>query len=376
MNFILVSPLQPDNEVFLESENLIDDSCKSDEPEQVFVTRKSNPVELLSQCWEEKDPAALQDRFGFEIIAVHLAKLASTTVSVIECKSVSRKSPDCSAHELELILNDVAQSVLKETGTTHRDGEVKWTARYAVTETGSELPIQWIDAGGKRRFEEKIEAGEEIVFQLGWGNGLLYGWNQLSAADRQLFREGFVDAQHIWIDLEELSEQLKNLRARINRVGEKVKRGTVREIQTELASLRSHEALHDEYCEEMVIATQGLRREVSDKLLSEWRHEEVSKRLETRINHVSDHARTVSSRVSNAYARSTENVLLFLGAISLIDLCLNLIAAAFSGSTVEEPKSFLVPIFETVREKPMDVPLIVSVVVVVIIVTLFSRRSR
>lgn len=58
-----------------------------------------------------------------------------------------------------------------------------------------------IDAGGKRRFEEKVVAGEEIVFQLGPGQRTAVDWNQLSAADRQLclFSRRFVKSR--WMRL-------------------------------------------------------------------------------------------------------------------------------------------------------------------------------
>ncbi|MDK8767574.1 hypothetical protein QP932_03530 [Corynebacterium freneyi] len=214
---------------------------------------------------------------------------------------------------------------------------------------------------------------------VGWGNNAIFSGNKLTpgpGGEFEEFRRGMVDAQVLWVLLDELGdESKKRLIALVDSHERERKRGgqyldLVRLAYRDIARLS---VLYSD----VQIELQGVRQEVATNLLNVWGYDQHFELVKTRLDDIENIAKTNGELARRKYQRGVGTAAAVLSGLVVFQTGLDLVATAFSGADGTPGGEFTwMSFLEGVRWLSADLTLSIAMLLTVTVIWYLMRSER
>lgn len=234
--------------------------------------------------------------------------------------------------------------------------EAMWVNRTAlVSDASSKELTSWISSGAKSVHEGGLSRDSAPYLITSWGNGVI---NEAEFHDPFIgvkFREGMVDAQSIWLDLELIADQAERL---VEAQIEGETRTQIGDRQTEalLVSVAQHNLMFDE----VLLDTSAVRSAIATSVLESWRYPLLRDRVDQRVRDADALAQRRRLRREARYEARVSNVLLILSIVSSVQLILAVVALAYSGAVPDFPGQRSASVVNGIRAVDADIWLLLT----------------
>lgn len=234
--------------------------------------------------------------------------------------------------------------------------EAMWVNRTALVSDASAKELtSWISSGAKSVREGGLSPDSSPYLITSWGNGAI---NEAEFHDPFIgvkFREGMVDAQSIWLDLELIADQAEQL---VEAQIEGETRTQIGDGQTEslLVSLAQHNLMFDE----VLLDASAVRSAIATSILESWRYPLLRDRVDQRVRDADALAQRRRLRREARYEARVSNVLLILSIVSSVQLILAVVALAYSGAVPDFPGQRSASVVNGIRAVDADVWLLLT----------------
>ncbi|WP_193128181.1 hypothetical protein [Gulosibacter sediminis] len=335
--------------------------------------RTSTSTRLLAQEWTDHPEELTVGTSRFRIDAAAHCDVAARRYFALEV--TGGVSDGVEIETLETELSTFALDYISSV-SSFGESELPWVARYALLDVGEDDLPHWMAADRTTiEFSGDAAIAEAVTTtaEMGWGNGLVRGWNAIPQPRRHEFVRGIIDAQHIWQDAARLVRRNEHAFERAIACQKKPTRGAVRSLASESADIEIRVSSHQLLLDDLIQNVQGLRRLVADSLLDAWRYERFVSRLLERNRDVAHQVRNLGARVDSRHQAAIQATLLVLGFFVIIDTTLSLISTAYSGEVSGAPGGD-VGFFTVLRSGDSDLLLGASILITLILAATLARR--
>lgn len=274
-----------------------------------------------------------------------------------------------SIDRLEKALSECAEELVRDirAGLTSIPGapatSAIWVARYLRVSQSDSLPEGWL--GGDT---EPVPIGsppDSAALQIGWGNGVLRGVEDLGPLEWDEMVRGLVDAQTIWSELAMLSDvsghTLNELYGPDDRDSKRRRRRLMGQVENFAGALATHQLAYDD----LTLTIQGIRRRTAVATLESWEYADALGRVDRRLSDTLVVANTMRSVNERKYQELVQGVLYGLAVLTVLDVSLALIGTAFSGSDEEPGQDSPLRILEAIRLTNQDSLIVAALVIAV-----------
>ncbi|GLJ60982.1 hypothetical protein GCM10017576_11110 [Microbacterium barkeri] len=366
MRFLLIVPLNGYGAPLLES-----GSASSDEA--FLVSRSTSNPEVLVQRWVDAPALPARPEVAFDIDKAALCEVGGRSYLALEAVgSVSAFEDDIVG--LETALSGHARQYVADhlgVGQEH----VPWVARYALVPEGGKEPVHWMAAESECTDVTQAAGVSfgEVAVEMGWGNGVIRGWDRLSEPSRYHIVRGIIDAQHIWNDAAAIMTRNDAAFRAVIGAQERPRRKEIRRLAREAASIEIDASSHQLLFDDLIQNVQGVRRQSAEVLLRAWRYERFVGRMLDRVRDLAQQIANLQTRAESRYQGAVQATLLVLGFLVVVDTALSFIGTAFSGDVTGVPGGES-GIFAALRDSDADVMLAGALLITALLVLLFARR--
>lgn len=221
------------------------------------------------------------------------------------------------------------------------DGQVfAWVSRTSLPEREDQMLDNWLDEDAVERQLFSSTAGRAgpqapIKAWFGWGNNAITGWGSTEGPIKEQLVRGLIDAQAIWIEIEEISARSSQIVHNLIDDGSRLDR---REYDAHLADIRrltleiaSHRLAHDD----LLLSMQGPRRAAALSQLESWSYADVAAKVGSRLSETTTIIEQSKSALDRTYQKVIEIALFALSLVTFVDLVLAAISTSYSG--VDDP---------------------------------------
>lgn len=214
---------------------------------------------------------------------------------------------------------------------------------------------------------------------VGWGNNAIFSENKLTpgpGGEFEEFRRGMVDAQVLWVLLDELGdESKKRLIALVDGHEPEKKRGG-QYLELVRRSYRDIARLSVLYSD-VQIELQGIRQEVATSVLNVWGYDQHFELVKTRLDDIENIAKTNGELARRKYQRGVAAAAAVLSGLVVFQTGLDLVATAFSGTDGTPGGEFTwMSFLEGVRWLSADLTLSIAMLLTVTVIWYLLRSER
>lgn len=345
------------------------------------TSRSSSSTDILRQSWSALKPQTIADpsarKGSVEFTRAAVSTVRGRQIAALEASRLSGdegSSPD--SEEIECILSGASVSYLTSQLQLSAT-DVMWVGRYSLDD---EQPAGWLSPG---TIIQPLHTGHgaELTnpeISVGWGNGAIHGWRDLTESDRMQVVRGLVDAQCIWSECHSIAADalaaIRSLdRPSVSRVTARGLRNEQHNAELLSASLVDHNLAIDD----LLLNMQGVRSEAARTALTAWGYDEVSARVKRRVDDVLALLQLRRERFERRFQSTVENVLFAVGLLTLIQFPLSLIATAFTGPVAASPGTgSAMGIFSWLRTANADVIFLASLAIAALVALVVEKRRR
>lgn len=223
------------------------------------------------------------------------------------------------------------------------------------------------------------EGSARCSIVVGWGNNAIFSANKMSTGaggEFEEFRRGLIDAQVLWVLLDELSdESKKRLIALVDGHEPEKKRGgqyldLVRRAYRDIARLS---VLYSD----VKVELQGIRQEVAINVLNVWGYDQHFEQVKTRLDDIENIAKTNGELARRKYQRGVAAAAAVLSGLVIFQTGLDLVATAFSGTEGTPGGEFgWISFLAGVRWLSADLTLSLAMLLTVTVIWYLLRSER
>ena len=279
------------------------------------------------------------------------------------------------SEEIEAALSAVAASYLSaQLGVLRKD--VMWVGRYCLD---ADQPEGWLAPG---TVTAPLHTGHRLVsggpqISVGWGNGSILGWAELTEPDRNQIVRGLVDAQGIWAECHAIAAKALASFESAQQTSGELKAGKLQQQQRAAEELSAELVGHHLAVDDLLLNIQGVRSEAARTALDAWGYEGVAARVVRRVQDLIGLLQLRRERFERRFQSTVEYVLFAVALLSLIQFSLALIATAFTGPVSLSPGSASpFGIFSWLRSTNADAVLLASIAFAALAAVVVEKRRR
>ena len=374
MRFLLVAPIKKQVDI----QNLADEhgGLGPLEASGPLSSRSQSQAVLLRQDWTDIDVKTVSQ--SIESVTIELAaycKIRSYTYFALEAELYTEIPLPTEVSLVEELLSEAAVEFISNASTFEKS-DMEWVARYALLNSG-EIPLSGWMPSGSQAVDVAAECGNAaggVELTLGWGNGVVQGWNFLNKEQEMLMVRGIIDAQLIWHEASRISETNLQILENIEQLQVKPPRRSVRLVANSTSENSLMTTRHQLLYDEVLMKIQGIRRIACLELLRSWGYDHFNGRIVERISSAESQVNALQERLNSRYQSAVEKILILLSMLTIVDLALSLISTSFSGSTKERLHVSAFGVFSWIRESNADIVLLGSIILTLMISLVFVRR--
>lgn len=235
-----------------------------------------------------------------------------------------------SADILEGMFTTVVEQLVEEKWPGAR---VHWVNRTLVTADAQDAD-DWMFCDTD---SQRVDIGSKSVprvLTLGWGNNVLETPGAIDEALESQLLAGLVDAQFIWVQLDDIAVSSGNFIKAYSGGHREVLQG--RQSAEMAGALSRQMARHHLFYDKVLLHLQGVRGSIARGALHAWRYPDTSRRILHRVREIDHLVQQESENGRRRYQELVENVLLALGVISLVQLVIALVQIAYTDGVVTD----------------------------------------
>lgn len=234
--------------------------------------------------------------------------------------------------------------------------EIFWVNRTLLVPSVAAPELSsWVSAKAQTVQEGGLDRRGSPYVITSWGNNVINEVEFYDSFIGQKFREGMIDAQTVWLDLERIAEQAEDLvEAQIQ--GEEHVRVGDGQTEALLVSVAKHNLLFDE----VLLRASAVRSAIATSVLDSWQYQLLRNRVDQRVRDADALAQRRRLRREARYESRVSNVLLILSIVSSVQLILAVVALAYSGSVQDFPGSRATSIVAWIRWIDADIWLLLT----------------
>lgn len=331
-------------------------------PRSVFVDRHTTREIALNQTWQTLSPQSRYEDVGplpSRVTKAAQVRVRGQHILALETTLWSRTDADPRANsEIERTLTVTAQNFVRR---ENMGAEPPWVGRYQLLQRGEEVLPDWLT---EEHEEFRLSTPTPATLRIGWGNGVIAGWESLAPIDQQEVVRGFVDAQCIWYEADGIAHRSITLLRSLGAVHDRVTSGDLGEAQRTLDALHYTYTEHHIAYDDVALNLQGPRRAVAESALAAWGYRGLCERIGRRIEDCKEVIVLRQSRRERRYQSTVEKILFLLGLITFVDVVLNLVSTAFSETSGGMPGAgSSIGILSAVRSADADILLLATLAV-------------
>lgn len=250
--------------------------------------------------------------------------------------------------------------------------QIVWINRTLVVPSVNDPALtSWISSNAQTVQESGLDPNGAPYLVTSWGNGMINEAEFMDPFIGVKFREGMIDAQTIWLDLEEIAEKAEKLVEGQIRGEQHVRVG---DGQTE--SLLVRVAKHNLVFDEVLLDTSAVRSAIATAVLDSWKYPLLRNRVDQRVRDADALAQRRRLRREARYESRVSNVLLILSIISSVQLILAVVALAYSGSVQDFPGRRSESVVAWIRFVDADLWLLVTFLAAGLLYAFVALRRR
>lgn len=307
---------------------------------QTMRSRTSFTAVELAQAWHDLPREDIRSgRFEASADKAALCWMRNVAVLVMEV-DLSASGAGLDLDELEEALSHMAEHYASRYLHEFLEPDqaaLAWTGRTLLLEAEEQPPEGWLGDGRAEASVDNLDGPSSAGVTASWGNAVISGCEALDEpAWRELVR-GMVDAQALWREVSHIADDVAS-KARKRVVGNNRRnRQNLKQFLRDIDDLSTDLADHNLAADELKMVIQGNRQAAGRAWLNAWGYEDAVSRVERRLSDVENVAERRTARLDARYQGSVEIILLALGSLTLFEVALTAISAAYSGGVDEVP---------------------------------------
>jgi hypothetical protein len=253
-----------------------------------------------------------------------------------------------------------------------------WVSRTLLLPASGKIPAGWIDGDATTVTLDRSDS-DSVELRLGWGNNAIVGWNEDVRPEESHLLLGILDAQYLWVDIEDLSARSStSIHEIVETAGRKS--GSLRRKLLLMEELSTALALHHLAHDELVMRVQGAQRATAVALLKAWNYTDITARITRRIEDTTRVLEQKTSRRERGYQSLVEAILFGLALAAFLELVIVAISTAFevhaSGVEFENSPIGIFPWLQTTDPDYVMGATIIVILVIALLVGVVRLRRR